>query len=153
HGIYPAAGEDRWVAIVCRNDSEWRALCASMNREDLAGDSRFSSTEARRDNREVLDEIVGGWSGTLNALAVESLLQSRGVPAYQVQNSTEAYRDPQFLGRGHFVDLDHPRLGKFTVEGPRAKLLRTPAAVRGAAPSLGQHNQYVLEEILGYSEE
>jgi crotonobetainyl-CoA:carnitine CoA-transferase CaiB-like acyl-CoA transferase len=84
---------------------------------------------------------------------VESLLQSHGVPAHQVQNSTEAYRDPQFAHRGHFVALDHPTLGKFTVEGPRARLSRTPATVRRAAPTLGQDNQYVLETLLGYGEE
>jgi crotonobetainyl-CoA:carnitine CoA-transferase CaiB-like acyl-CoA transferase len=75
------------------------------------------------------------------------------VPAHQVQNSADAYADPQFTHRGHFVSLDHPTLGKFTVEGPRAKLSRTPAAVHRAAPSLGQDNQHVLESILGYDEE
>ncbi|HLX04172.1 MAG TPA: CoA transferase, partial [Candidatus Binatus sp.] len=84
--------------------------------------------------------------------AIESRLQSHGVPAHQVQNSADAYADPQFVHRGHFVALDHPSLGKFTVEGPRAKLSRTPAAVRRAAPSLGQDNQHVLESILGYNE-
>ena len=74
------------------------------------------------------------------------------MPAHQVQNSADAYADPQFVHRGHFVALEHPALGKFTVEGPRAKLSRTPAAVRRAAPSLGQDNQHVLETILGYDE-
>jgi benzylsuccinate CoA-transferase BbsF subunit len=69
-----------------------------------------------------------------------------------VQNSADAYRDTQFAHRGHFVALDHPSLGKFTVEGPRARFSRTPAVVSRAAPMLGQDNQYVLESILGYDE-
>lgn len=44
-------------------------------------------------------------------------------------------------------------LGTFTLEGPRAKLSRTPALVSRTAPFLGQDNQYVLAGILGYDED
>ena len=153
HCVSPAAGEDRWVAIVCRNDADWRELCSAMERDDLGNDPRYASAAGRREHREEIEGAIAAWSRTLEAGEVESILQSRGVPAHQVQNSTESYRDPQLIHRRHFVEVDHPTLGKFTVEGPRAKLSRTPAGVRSAAPMLGQHNQYVLEEILGYSEE
>ena len=152
HGVYPAAGDDQWVAIVCRDDDDWRGLCAAMENEELARDSRYASAAGRLDHRETIDAAIGAWSRKLDRGAIESRLQSHGVPAHQVQNSADAYMDPQFVHRGHFVALDHPSLGKFTVEGPRAKLSRTPATVRRAAPSLGQDNQHVLESILGYDE-
>jgi crotonobetainyl-CoA:carnitine CoA-transferase CaiB-like acyl-CoA transferase len=152
HGVYPAAGDDQWVAVVCRNDDDWRRLCAAMENEDLARDSRYASAAGRLDHRDALDSSISAWTCKLDRAAIESRLQSHGVPAHQVQNSADAYRDPQFMHRGHFVALDHPSLGKFTVEGPRAKLSRTPAAVRRAAPSLGQDNQHVLEIILSYDE-
>ena len=84
---------------------------------------------------------------------IEDILQSNHIAAHRVQNSADAYRDRQFLHRGHFFDLDHPTLGKFTVEGPRAAFSRTPATVNRAAPVLGQDNQHVLAEILGYNED
>ncbi|MGB9383100.1 CaiB/BaiF CoA transferase family protein [Candidatus Binatus sp.] len=152
HGVYPAAGDDQWIAIVCRDDDEWRRLCAAMNNEDLARDSRYASAAGRLEHRAAIDSSIASWTRTLERADVESRLQSRGVPAHQVQNSADAYADPQFVHRGHFVALEHPVLGKFTVEGPRAKLSRTPATVRRAAPSLGQDNQHVLETILGYDE-
>ena len=152
HGVYPAAGDDQWVAIVCRDDDDWRRLCAAMNNEDLSRDSRYASAAGRLEHRDAIDSAIARWSGKLERAAIESRLQSFAVPAHQVQNSADAYRDPQFAHRGHFVALDHPTLGKFTVEGPRAKLSRTPAAVRRAAPSVGQDNQHVLESILGYDE-
>jgi crotonobetainyl-CoA:carnitine CoA-transferase CaiB-like acyl-CoA transferase len=152
HGVYPAAGDDQWVAIVCRDDDDWRNLCAAMNNEDLARDSRYASAAGRLEHRDAIDSLIAKWSSKLDRAAIESALQSLGVPAHQVQNSADAYRDPQFVHRGHFVALDHPSLGKFTVEGPRAKLSRTPAGVRRAAPALGQDNQHVLENILGYDE-
>src|SRR5260370_23982174 len=152
HGVYPATGDDQWVAIACRNDDDWRRLCSAMKREDLARDPRFAPAAGRREHRDSIDSSIAAWSRNLTAPAIESLLQSRGVPAHQVQNSAAAYRDPQFTHRGHFVALEHPPLGKITVEGSRARLSRTPASVRRAAPTLGQDNQHVLENILGYDE-
>jgi len=156
HGVYPAAGqehgEDQWLAIVCRNDDDWRQLCAAMENEDLARDSRFATAAGRREHRDAIDSTIATWSRARDAGAIEDLLQSRGVPSHRVQNSAAAYRDPQLARRGHFVALEHPTLGQFTVEGPRAKLSRTPASVRRAAPTLGQDNQHVLEKILGYDE-
>jgi crotonobetainyl-CoA:carnitine CoA-transferase CaiB-like acyl-CoA transferase len=152
HGVYPAAGDDEWVAIVCRNDDDWRNLCAAMENEMLARDARYASAAGRRAHRDAIDSAIAQWTRRFERGSIESRLQARGVPAHSVQNSADAYADPQLAHRGHFVAVDHPSLGKFTVEGPRAKLSRTPAAVRRAAPSLGQDNQYVLGTILGYDE-
>lgn len=153
HGVYPVAGEDKWVAIVCRSDGDWRRLCAVIGREELAFDSRYSSASSRLAYREVLDSVISEWSRKLEGSQIEHILQSNHIAAHRVQNSADAYGDPQFVHRGHFFDLDHPTLGKFTVEGPRAALSRTPATVNRAAPLLGQDNQYVLAEILGYNED
>jgi crotonobetainyl-CoA:carnitine CoA-transferase CaiB-like acyl-CoA transferase len=152
HGVYPAAGDDQWVAIVCRDDDDWRRLCFAMENQDLARDSRYASAAGRLEHRDAIDASIAAWSRAIERGAIESRLQAHGVPAHQVQGSADAYTDPQFVHRGHFVALPHPGYGKFTVEGPRAKLSRTPATVRRKAPSLGQDNQHVLEDILGYDE-
>ena len=156
HGVYKSARQDQddddWVAIVCRDDDDWRRLCSAMKNESLAGDQRFETAAGRREHSEAIDSSITAWTRTLDAAAIESLLQSHNVPSHQVQNSAGAYRDPQLKHRGHFVALEHPTLGKFTVEGPRAKLSRTPASVRRSAPTLGQDNQHVLEKILNYNE-
>ncbi len=152
HGVYPAAGDDNWIAIVCRDDDDWSRLCTAMENQELARDARYASAAGRREHREAIDASISAWSRALDRGAIESRLQSQGVPTHQVQNSADAYADPQCTHRRHFVALDHPSLGKFTVEGPRAMLSRTPGIVNRAAPSLGQDNQHVLENILGYDE-
>jgi crotonobetainyl-CoA:carnitine CoA-transferase CaiB-like acyl-CoA transferase len=63
------------------------------------------------------------------------------------------FADPQLRHRGHFVNLEHPTLGHFTVEGPRPRLSRTPGQVRRSAPSIGQDYAHVLQTILGYGED
>jgi crotonobetainyl-CoA:carnitine CoA-transferase CaiB-like acyl-CoA transferase len=153
HGIYPSKGEDQWVAIVCKTDDNFIALCDLMKRSELPRDARFKRASDRRKNASALDEIISNWTRELGPREAELLAQARSIPSHAVQNSRDFYADPQIAHRGHFVELPHPVYGKTIVEGPRAKLSRTPAQVRRAAPTLGQDNQYVLEKILGYRED
>ncbi|HTR62919.1 MAG TPA: CoA transferase [Candidatus Binataceae bacterium] len=153
HGVYKTVGEDGWIAIVCETDAQWRALCSVINRKDLADHPRLATARGRRENAAEIDAAISEWTRNMGERAAEAFLQSRGVPAHQVQNSAHAARDPQMAHRGHFVEVSHSTLGKTVVEGPRAHFSRTPGQVRAGAPSLGEHNQYVLETILGYDDE
>jgi len=152
HGVYPTVGADGWIAIVCQTDAHWRALCTVVNRKDLADDPKLATVQGRRENAGEIDAAISDWTRNMGERAAEAHLQSRGVPAHQVQNSAHAARDPQLAHRRHFVEVNHSTLGKTVVEGPRAHLSRTPAQVRAAAPAVGEHNQYVLEKILGYDD-
>ncbi len=153
HGVYPAAGDDRWVAIACRTEDQWRALCAAMDQPQLAGDARFESAAARRQHREVLDRAIGEWTRARTPVETERILQARGVPAHTVANTVDANADPQLIHREHFVRVNHSVAGDMVVENSRYKLSRTPAQVNRAAPAIGQDSQYVLEQILGYGED
>jgi crotonobetainyl-CoA:carnitine CoA-transferase CaiB-like acyl-CoA transferase len=153
HGVYAAAGEDRWVAIACRTQDEWWALCAVMAAPQLAADARFNTFAARQANSDELDHLITQWTRGLDAHELERRLQARGVPAHAVQNPRDLYQDQQLHHRNHFVEVPHPELGKTWVENSRFRLSRTPAQVERAAPMLGEHNQYVLEHVLGYDEE
>jgi crotonobetainyl-CoA:carnitine CoA-transferase CaiB-like acyl-CoA transferase len=153
HGVYPAAGDDRWVAIACRTEDQWRALCLAMKRPDLAADSRFRSFALRQANRVELDKIISGWTAGFDPTQTEQTLQAAGVPAYTVQTSDDMWRDPQLHHREHFVHASHAAMEKTYVENSRFQLSRTPARVERAGPTLGEHNDYVLSKILGYDED
>jgi crotonobetainyl-CoA:carnitine CoA-transferase CaiB-like acyl-CoA transferase len=153
HGVYPAAGTDRWLAIAVSTDAQWQALCDVMGRPELGHDPRFATPAARLAHREALDTMLAVWTQEHDAHEAEAALQARGVPASVVQNSQELCSDPQLLQRGHLVQLPHPLHGTTTIEGSRFRLSRTPARIARAAPTLGQDNQDVLETILGYSPE
>ena len=153
HGVYPATGEERRVAIAVGSDEQWQALCEVMERPALASDDGYATARARLASRDELDAIVGAWTAERDMFEVEAALQERGVPAHAVQNSTELLADPQLRHRGHFVELEHPIHGTTTVEGSRFRLSRTPARVERAAPTFGRDNHHVLTEILGYSDE
>ena len=151
HGVYPAAGDNRWVAIAVRDDEQWRALCDVIGQPGLASDKRFATLAERLANQDELDAIVSEWTRERENGEAETLLQARGVAAHAVQDSAEALRDPQLVHRGHFVELEHEIHGTTTVEGSRFRLSRTPAKIEHSAPTFGQHNFHVLETILGYN--
>ena len=149
HGIYPSAGDDQWVAIACRDDSDWRALAAVLGRDDLtdlpAGERRARAAE--------LDALVAAWTaGREPAVAATTLLEL-GVPAHAVQNSGECARDEQLAAQRHFVTVPHAEHGTVVVEGTRIDLSATPATIRRGPPVLGEHTVDVLTELLGYDDE
>lgn len=153
HGVYPTTGTDCWIAIAVTTDDQWRGLCTVMGRTDLVTDTRFATTAARLAHQHELDEPITAWTKEQDKFALEAALQAAGVPATAVRTMKELAADPQLVHRQHFVQLDHPKFGKTTVEGSRFRLSRTPARIEGEAPTLGRDNQYVLETLLGYSEE
>jgi crotonobetainyl-CoA:carnitine CoA-transferase CaiB-like acyl-CoA transferase len=147
HGVYPSA-DGAWVAIAVRDDDDWHALAELMG----VADDRYAAVVGRLERADELDDLVGAWTATQTAAAVESLLQERGVPAHVALDSDTALRDTQLVARGHFLKLEHELYGKTVVQGSRYRLSRTPAAVTRAAPTLGRDNDHVLRDLLGYDD-
>ncbi len=149
HGVYPSAGDDEWIAVACRSDSEWAALAGLIGRPDLAR----LTIEERQARQPELDELVAGWSAGLPGAAAQAALLTLGLPAHMVQNSGECAIDAQLLHQGHFVALAHSEHGTVVVEGCRTALSATPATVLGIPPLLGQDTVDVLTEVLGYDDD
>ncbi len=151
HGVYPALGDDRWVAIVSTNDAQWQGLCRAI-RETLADDARFATLTSRLEHREALDAAIGAWTATRELDDIEKLLQAEGVPVHRATTSSDAFADPQLIARDHIVTVEHAELGQVPIENSRMLFSATPARVTAPGPTFGQHNQQVLTEILGLSE-
>jgi crotonobetainyl-CoA:carnitine CoA-transferase CaiB-like acyl-CoA transferase len=147
HGVYPSA-DGAWVAIAARDADDWHALAELMG----VADDRYAAVVGRLERADELDDLVGAWTATQTAAAVESLLQERGVPAHVALDSDTALLDTQLVARGHFLKLEHELYGKTVVQGSRYRLSRTPAAVTRAAPTLGRDNDHVLRDLLGYDD-
>jgi benzylsuccinate CoA-transferase BbsF subunit len=80
-------------------------------------------------------------------------LQCAGIPAAVVRNAETLDADPQLAHRQHYARLQHPRIGHNVIDNYGFRLSATPGGVRAPAPLLGQHNDYVLGELLGLSRE
>lgn len=153
HGVYAAAGDDRWIALAVQTEEQWQALCAVMQHPELPRNPRFATLTSRLAHQDELDAIITDWTRTREALDLETTLQEHGIAAGVVQRLYDLYDDPQLRHRGHFVQQEHPIHGAITVENSRFTLSRTPARSGRAAPTLGRDNHEVLGTILGYSAE
>ena len=61
-GVYPAAGEDAWIAITVRSDAEWRALAELIGGAELASDARFATLLGRRRHHDEADALIAAWT-------------------------------------------------------------------------------------------
>ena len=155
HGAYRCEGEDRWVAITIFTNEEWNAFRQVIGDPTWAQDSRFATLVGRDRNADELDRLVESWAIQHTAEDVMHLLQSAGVAAGVVQSGADlAEKDPHLKARGGSllrVPDDDGTL--HTIEGVPYKLSRTPGGPVHAAPSFGSHQDYVLKEVLGLSDE
>lgn len=147
HGVFEAAGDDRWIALACQDDQQWRALCGVIGADDLA---EVPLAERRQRADEIAQRITKFTSATDGETA-QQILQDAGVAAHAVASSQGLANDVQLEHRKHFRLLPHAVNSEMWVEGPRFSMSRSPDAVVAAAPTYGQHTFDVLERLLGYS--
>lgn len=149
HGVYPALGDDRWIALAVRSDAEWRALCALLARNDLAA-LTLPERQARADE---LDAVVSEWTSVREPLAVEQALQDLGIPAHRVLDTHDLAADPQLQARHHLMEVPHRDYPRSAVESSRLLFSRTAARTPESAPWFGIHNHLVLSRLLSYDDD
>ena len=164
HGCYPCLGEDAWVTIAVRSDEEWRRFCEVVGQPKLAADPRFATLEDRIANRDALDAVISEWTVQNDRHDVAARMQAQRIPASAVLDcGADTYDDPHLQERQYFQLVDHPDAGMYPMSGPVwATLSHTDrnTAPEDAprlpdrhepAPGLGQHNEYLLADLLGHS--
>ena len=151
HGNYPCRGDDQWIGITAANDQQWEALCQAIGLTGLLSDSRFSDALNRWQHRDALDSILAAATKNLDAMELMTNLQQAGVPAGASLAVDQLWANPQLRERGFFQSFhDH--------DGSSRELPVTPWRFDGATeakmtpqPLRGQHNAYLLVELLGTS--
>lgn len=154
HGVYPCApaGGERWCAIVCETDEEWRALVAYLGAPDWARNPALAEAAGRKAREAELDARLAAFTATQEASALAARLQAVGVPAGVVQSCADLHADPQLASRVAFPLVDHPEMGRTPYETWAFRLGPDQAPPR-RAPLLGEHTEEVLRGILGMSRE
>ena len=133
-------------------NAQWERLLKVIGREDLQGDPRFATPQARADHVGEVDAIVQAWCRDKGKYEVMETLGQAGVPAGAVMDTMELSEDPGMRAREIFVTVDHPVRGPFTMPGWPVKLSRSRVPVT-AAPLLGADNEAVYGSWLGYTRE
>ena len=155
-GTYPCSGEDRWISFSVRSDTEWESLCSVLSRPEWAADPRFSDSLSRKTHHDVLDHLISVVTRTMDADELQRMLQAERVPAGAVLDGKALLFNDHLLKRGFYEMVEHaPHLGipPLPYASRPWRFSRAPGSIRRAAPTLGEHNQPVLNGLLGMSEE
>jgi benzylsuccinate CoA-transferase BbsF subunit len=154
HGAFPCLGEEKWVAISVATDEQWEAFCRVTGNLDWSMDSKFQTFLRRKQHEEELNRFVGEWTKSYPPEQVMKMMQDAGVPAGVVENChQDLFIDPQLKHRKHFRFLEHKVIGRHAYNAPAYILSKTPNHIHKAGPTLGEDNEFVFKEILGYSDD
>ena len=153
HNVFRCLGEEKWVAVSAETDAQFRALAQVTGNPGWADDARFATSAARLENQDALEALLQQWTAGLEVSEVVATLQAAGVPAAPVSDTAEVLADPHLAERGFVAHVEHPVAGArpvlslpWTTDGRRVDDLRP-------APTFGQHNQWVLKELLQLPDE
>ncbi len=144
HGVYPCAGDDAWIALACRDEDDWQALCGVIG--GLPPDADLATRFAEHD---AIDETIAQWTSLRSKTDAAATLQDANVPAGPVNVTPDMTSDPHVQSRGFFVPVEP---GPTPMPGNPIKMPGISSADWTPCPRLGNDNRTVLRDWLGYDE-
>jgi formyl-CoA transferase len=157
------AGTYPWDTFKCRGDKpndyifidavqphQYETLMKLVGRDDLITEVLKHSLSARYQKRAAIKEAIEAWSRKRNKMEAFHTLAGAGVPTGPVLDTVEVLNDPHLNQRGMIVEINHPRRGKYRMPGCPVRMSRSTVEYT-PAPLLGQHNEEVFAEWLGFT--
>lgn len=137
------------LALAVGSDKLWLEFCPLIGCSDMTHDPRFATNSARMQNRKALIDRLQAVFLTRSFDEWEAILVDAGIPMGSINNVKQVVEHPQVVARGAIVDMVHPRAGNVRVVGVPIRMSATPGSVRTPSPSLGEHTEAVLGDVLG----
>lgn len=150
--------KDGYLVITCTSQKFYENLAEVFSREvekykGLPMDERFGTPAKRLMNRKILEDIINDALSTKNRAEWLKILEAADVPVAEVNNVAQAFSDPHVLSRNMIVEFDHPLGGKIKTMGNPFKMSGVEKEIYNPPPLLGQHNEEIICNLLGYSKE
>jgi len=148
HGVFPCAGDDRWISIAVLTDAEWQGLVAATEDAEWAASQSWATNADRLAGIDTLHEELAAWTAAFDDYELAELLQSHGVAAAPVLNVADLLEDPHYRARETFIEVRHPLGFDETIYGAYVKTSRSEARVE-PGPVLGRDNDHVFLDLMG----
>ncbi len=139
--------KDAMIALAVGNDGQFARTAEVLGHPEWADDPRFKQNRARVENRDTIDGLIGDAFAADIADAWLTKLKAAGVPCGKINSVAGALSDPHTIARDMVETVEHPTIGVLKMLGIPFKFSDTPASVRLAPPTLGQHTDQVLAEL------
>ena len=148
------ATHDGTIVVACGNDRQFRDLCVRvLDRAALADDARYATNVARVAHRaELVPILAAAFAGASTADVLERL-RAANVPGGEIRSVLDALEAPEIAERGMIAVVEHPEAGRVRFPASPLHLRGTPPRPPFAPPSVGEHTQDVLREVLGYTDD
>jgi len=147
----PFQAKDKGFVLGAANQRQWEKLCDTIQQPDLKNDPRFLTNQDRVKNRTALIEVLNEVFREKTAADWLDQIQAGGLPCGPINTVPEVFQHPQREERGLVQEVQHSSAGSIPLTGFPYKLSRTPAEIHHSPPRLGEHNQEILVEVLGYT--
>lgn len=144
YGVYATLEQERYIAISTVHDDQWAGLVSCVELGEFADLTLDERLEVSDD----IDRVLGDWCAARPCFEAEAVLIAAGVPASVVARPTDFHRDPQIAHRNFYVELEQAEVGPLLHDGPATHFSARRVPMRTAYPSLGQHTDEVLTEVL-----
>lgn len=145
HDLYRCAGDDRWVAVVVRDEEAWARLAPRI------GLPPALTRADRAQRRAAIDRALAAFTAPRDADDVTRELAALGVEAYPVRTALDLARDAHVAARGFVETIPHTAMGPLPYAGPPWRIDGAETTPHAPAPCLGEHSEAVLWE-LGYDD-
>lgn len=140
--------KDGFVVIAVANDSLFNKLAAVMQQPELAEDPRFNTDPLRTKNETELKAIIETWLNSYSVEEAVKLVSEAGVPCSPILTIEDICEDEHTNAREMLIEVEHPVAGPIKIPGNPVKLSHTPAVIKEASPSLGEHTEAILKDVL-----
>ena len=150
HGVFPTSEDDRWVAVGCRDDADWQALCRAIGRDDLAARADLAALAGRLAAVDEVEAAVTEWTREHDQWTGAELLIEAGVPASPVERLADFFERDAGM-HDAYTRVDSPEVSSMRVQnepilwdGERLEVRR--------APLWGEHTQQILRTLLNHGD-
>jgi len=134
--------------VACGNDNLFGKFSQVIGRPELAADARFASNGKRVANRAELTRIISEITAKRSMRHWLDALEGAGVPCGPINNLEQVFAEPQAMARGLRMELPHPTAGKVALTRSPMRFSETPVQHEMPPPTLGQHTDEVLKDLL-----
>ena len=143
-------GPNDWLYVVVQ-EAVWEGLANRIGGDALAKDPRFAKIADRRKNQDEMWKLITEFAKNYTKREFMAILNPLDVPCGPIMSTEDLANDEHVRGRDMWVELDHPQRGKWFNVGMPIKLSASPAVIK-RSPTLGEHTEEVLREVLRYDD-
>jgi len=145
--------KDGHVISVTPLDHQWDSLMKLVGSANWPAEGPSTDAARRTENPEALLELIGGWMKTRTKEEIWREAQASNCPITPINSAEDVLNSEQMNGRGFFEEVEHPEAGRLKIPARPYHFSKTPCVLECAAPLLGEHNEMVYCERLGYDME